>query len=238
MKTLVIGDIHGCHAEMLDLIDLAGLTEGDRIIALGDIVDRGPSSLSVVRFFQGNAVAKCILGNHEAKHIQIFHGTLNASASQEIARQQMNKEEYGDMIRYFESLPIFVELPEALLIHGLLEPGVALKEQQKNVLIGSMSGERFISQQYPKPWYEYDFGEKPVIAGHHDYSKKGLPTIVRDRIFLIDTGCCQGKNLTGLILPDFKIISVKSKKNYWSLAKQEYQRIKSRTILDEDTSSF
>jgi hypothetical protein len=41
MKTLVIGDIHGCFAELQELLEAAGLLEGDAIIALGDIVDRG-----------------------------------------------------------------------------------------------------------------------------------------------------------------------------------------------------
>ena len=51
MKTFVIGDIHGCFAELQDLLDKAGIAEGDHIIALGDIVDRGPDTPQVLEFF-------------------------------------------------------------------------------------------------------------------------------------------------------------------------------------------
>lgn len=38
MKTLVIGDLHGCYVELAELLD-PGLSSSDEIIALGDIVD-------------------------------------------------------------------------------------------------------------------------------------------------------------------------------------------------------
>ncbi len=48
MKRLVIGDVHGCYEELLDLVDRAGLAEGDEIIGIGDFVDRGPDSPKVL----------------------------------------------------------------------------------------------------------------------------------------------------------------------------------------------
>lgn len=38
LRTLLIGDIHVCYQELLNLIDQAGLTGADRVIALGDFV--------------------------------------------------------------------------------------------------------------------------------------------------------------------------------------------------------
>ncbi|MBI4864540.1 MAG: metallophosphoesterase [Candidatus Riflebacteria bacterium] len=52
-KRLLIGDIHGCFRELQDLLDEAGLAESDEIIALGDIVDRGPDSVRVLDFVAG-----------------------------------------------------------------------------------------------------------------------------------------------------------------------------------------
>ena len=51
MKTFIIGDIHGCFTELQELLDKAGIADDDRIIALGDIVDRGPDSVQVLDFF-------------------------------------------------------------------------------------------------------------------------------------------------------------------------------------------
>jgi len=49
-RCLVIGDIHGCYAELLDLLDRAGLGTGDWILAVGDVLDRGPDSQQVLDF--------------------------------------------------------------------------------------------------------------------------------------------------------------------------------------------
>ncbi len=224
MKTLVIGDIHGCYSELLELIEKAGLGEDDRLIALGDLVDRGPASLSVLRFFRDQPRRSSLLGNHERKHLQAWEKGSFLSASQLQVKEQFGEALYAEAIRYFETLPLFIELPEAILIHGGLEPGMALDRQQAQVLAGSMSGETYLAGKFPEPWYSLYHGEKPVIAGHHDYSKTGTPLVINDRVFLIDTGCCFGKRLTGLMLPDFRLVSVKSRANYWGLARQSRRR--------------
>ena len=44
--TLVVGDIHGCYLELLDLLDRAGLGADGEVLAVGDILDRGPAGPS------------------------------------------------------------------------------------------------------------------------------------------------------------------------------------------------
>jgi len=51
MKTMIIGDIHGCFNELQALLDKTGVADDDRILALGDIVDRGPDSVQVLDLF-------------------------------------------------------------------------------------------------------------------------------------------------------------------------------------------
>ena len=207
------------------MLDKAGITAQDKIIALGDLVDRGPDSMEVVHFFTTHKNAACILGNHEAKHINIFWGTLKPAPSQQLVIQKITTLEHAEMVNYFESLPQYLELDNAIIIHGMLEPDIPLKQQQKKVLIGATAGELLFKRKYEKPWYEYPHGDKPIIAGHHDYSGTGKPMVINDKIFLIDTGCCYGNNLTGLLLPEFRLISVKSRKNYWGIARQSYRKI-------------
>jgi len=48
VRQLIVGDIHGCYAELCALLDLAGLSSEDEIVAIGDIVDRGPESPQVL----------------------------------------------------------------------------------------------------------------------------------------------------------------------------------------------
>src|ERR1051326_6825064 len=53
MKSYVIGDIHGCANELRHLIDALPLVAGDRVIFLGDYIDRGPDSHGVVSYLLG-----------------------------------------------------------------------------------------------------------------------------------------------------------------------------------------
>ena len=214
MKYLVIGDIHGCYDELMELIEISGISADDHIIALGDIVDRGPDSPKVVEFFRTASNASAILGNHERKHIRSHKGITSPATSQYLARLQFVDNQYIEAIKYFETLPLYIDLPEATLIHGALEPGVELSMQDVKVITGNIGGEKYLNKKYSKPWYELYDGEKPVIAGHINYNGNDTPMIYKDRIFFIDTSCCQGYSLTGIILPDFRICSVKSSKCY------------------------
>lgn len=124
MPTLIIGDLHGCAAELLDLLDKSGLASDDPIIAIGDLVDRGPDSPGVLRFFQQTPNAHSILGNHERKHIRVLRGEIPPAPSQVIARQQIGEAGYPAAVAFMDNLPRFLELPEATLVHGFWEPGV------------------------------------------------------------------------------------------------------------------
>ena len=65
-RILVVGDIHGCMDELLELISAAGLdlSAGDTVVATGDLVSKGPKSAEVVRWFVSNGQYS-VLGNHD-----------------------------------------------------------------------------------------------------------------------------------------------------------------------------
>ena len=73
MRTLVIGDIHGC-SKALDLVlKLAQVRKSDTIITLGDYVDRGPDSKGVIErllWLQKQCRLIPIVGNHEIMMLQ------------------------------------------------------------------------------------------------------------------------------------------------------------------------
>ncbi len=214
-RRLIIGDIHGCYSELLALLDEAGIGDDDEIIAVGDIVDRGPAPAEVLAFFRERPHVTALRGNSEHKHILSARGELAPGRSQKIVREQLGKD-YERAVDFMRSFPVYIDMPEAIIIHGLWEPGVPLKSQQEQVLCGTEAGEAYIKESYPEPWYAGYSGDKPLLVGHHDYLKTGKPLRHKSGVWGLDTGCCYGGRLTGLLLPDFKVVSVPAARNYWS----------------------
>ena len=223
MQTLVIGDIHGCYVEMLALLEKAGLGDGDSIIAVGDIVDRGPETPQVLDFFRQNGASRALMGNHERKHVRAARHEVRLSISQIISREQFG-EAYADAVVWMGTLPLFIELAEAIIVHGYLEPGLALSQQNPSVLCGTMGGDKILRERYERPWYELYQDAKPVIVGHYNYSRSDQPFVYKDRVFGLDTDCVHGKPLTGLLLPAFRFVSVPSRGNLWTQVRRDYKR--------------
>ncbi len=222
MQQLIIGDIHGCHDELQELLDRAGLGAGDEIIALGDAVDRGPDSVGVLALLREHPGASSIQGNHERKHVRSFAGELCPALSQQITRRQLGEAAYPRACAFMAAMPRHRLLDEALLVHGFWEPGVALDDQRDTVVIGTLSGQRHLDRTLERPWYELYDGDRPLICGHHDYLRSGQPLVYRDRVFGLDTSCCRGGALTGLLLPGWRIISVPARADHWSATQRRY----------------
>ncbi len=66
MSTYVIGDIHGCYDEFTQMLDKIALSDGDRLLLVGDYIDRGPDSLKMLRWLEHcPANVTPVRGNHD-----------------------------------------------------------------------------------------------------------------------------------------------------------------------------
>ena len=86
----LIGDVQGCDEALGRLLAEIGFSASrDRIVVLGDLVNRGPASLAVLRRLAGyGASATCLLGNHDLHLIAVAHG----------ARQLQRGDTVGDVL--------------------------------------------------------------------------------------------------------------------------------------------
>lgn len=216
MRKFIIGDIHGCFDELIELTKKVGLKDDDLLISLGDIVDRGNKSKEVYEYFLNRPNSIVLIGNHERKHQNKI-----LSYAQEIVKVQFGKD-YEQFLKWLDTLNYYYETEEAIIIHAFFEHDKKLKEQKQEVLSGSTSGDRYLGKKYSaeKYWTEFYNGAKPIIYGHHVVGD--IPKILNNT-FGIDTGACHGNYLTAIELPGFIIHQVKAKKDYWKEEQKKWQ---------------
>lgn len=215
-RTIVIGDIHGCFDELLELLEVVDIRPDDRLVSVGDLVDRGPAPGDVVGLFRERPNSVVVMGNHERKHVRgIF------SYAQEITRLQLG-DQYAETVDWMRTLPYYFENEHVRVVHAAMLPGIPLGDQREEVLCGSTRGERELTTLFPDShWYDHYTDARPVAFGHH---VTGQEPMIRDgRIFGLDTGACHGWNLTALCLPGFTVHSVKARADHWSATKRQWQ---------------
>jgi len=219
--TLIVGDIHGCYNEFRDLLDKSGISDDEPIIALGDLFDKGPKPHKVFEFFVKHRHARSIRGNHEQRHLFMAQGIMKMTLAQAITKEKFGSR-YASALNYMRSLPTYLELPDALLVHAYYEPKRLPHYQRPYVLVGTIGGDIYMRSQVKGKWYkQYDW-HKPIICGHRDYTGKRSPFIIEGRVYGIDTQCVFGGQLTAIRLPQWEIISVSAYRNHWSRVRKRY----------------
>jgi serine/threonine protein phosphatase 1 len=216
MNTLIVGDIHGCHLELLDLLAKAGIGEGDLLVSVGDLVDRGPDPGAVVDLFRSRPGSVALMGNHERKHAR---GVL--SYGQEVTRQQLAGRYEAD-VAWMRALPYHLERPDVRAVHLGHFPGTPLDEVPEDVRAGTSSGEARLRERFgAAPWWEHYHDAVPIAFGHHVVGRE--PLVVRDRVFGLDTGACHGGALSGLLLPSMRLVSVPARADHWAAVRSAWQ---------------
>lgn len=187
MRTLIIGDIHGCLGALNLVLEAAG--PADRIITLGDYVDRGPDSRGVLDRLielqdQGKLIA--IRGNHDLMMVGsaqsrsaghwLFHGgreTLESYFTTE--KQDWPKAVPASHWDFLSNLVDFHEGDDFFCVHARVEAGLALEDQPESALFW---------EKLEEPVAHYT--GKTMICGHTKLAN-GLPLRLPQTI-AIDTG--------------------------------------------------
>ncbi|MGZ8868974.1 MAG: symmetrical bis(5'-nucleosyl)-tetraphosphatase, partial [Thermoanaerobaculia bacterium] len=156
-----IGEIQGCHAEFRDLLDLIGFsTTEDRLWLVGDLVNRGPGSLEVLREVMalGDA-AVTVLGNHDLHLLTVAAGHRSAHRGDTIAGI-LAAPDRAALLEWLMHRPLVTVEEERLMVHaGLLPswtPAAALMASAEvEARLASEDAGRFLSVLYgdePSTW--------------------------------------------------------------------------------------
>src|SRR4051794_17580587 len=87
-KTILVGDIHGCVDELRDLLRAAGYRLGDPLVAVGDLVAKGPDSQGVLQLLR-ESKARAVLGNHDAHALRARRQSAAGDRDIKAERQQV-----------------------------------------------------------------------------------------------------------------------------------------------------
>ncbi len=125
MSTYVIGDVQGCNAELGELLALIRFNaDSDHVYFVGDLVNRGPDSVGVLRRVKalaGQGAAESVLGNHDFFLIMAMEGfsKLHPGDTLDQVLQQPDARALVDWLRH---RPLLLELPSHLIVHAGLLP--------------------------------------------------------------------------------------------------------------------
>lgn len=218
-RTFVIGDIHGCHQALVDLLGLINADfDRDRLIFLGDYVDRGPDSRGVIdellMLQQQFRTTITLKGNHEEVLLNFLAGRdmdfyLSIGGRETLLSYGCSEPfDYTSILdipsshqQFLYNLLPYWEDEHCIYVHAGLRPAIHLTQQTPDWLYWAAGG-KFVSQGY-------DFGKR-VIFGH---SVLPSPLIEPQKIG-IDTGCVYGGSLSCLVLPEVEFVQVPCRK-YW-----------------------
>jgi len=129
MKIWVIGDLHGCYDSFCALLQTIGLRPQDRVICLGDLINRGPKSAQILELFCNDPRFSCILGNHDWAFILsnlAKTGPIHSDFKELSESSQVLK-----WIAWLRNQPFSRVLGSYFLVHAGCWPLWSLEEHQK-----------------------------------------------------------------------------------------------------------
>jgi protein phosphatase len=241
----IIGDVHGCYDELTALLARLGhamqpppdsdrgavpapVERGGRtIVYLGDLVDRGPKSVEVLRGVMRMAEtgrALCVPGNHDMKLLRVLNGrkvALSDDLAETMAQMASEPPEFVERVRAFLGGLVshyVLDGRRLVVAHAGMKremQGRVSERIRSFALYGETTGE---TDAWGLPvrvnWAEEYRGRAMVVYGH---------TPVREpqwahHTINIDTGCVFGGRLTALRYPECELVSVPAARAYYAAA--------------------
>lgn len=129
MTWYAVGDIQGCLDPLRRLLDaLCFEPARDRLLAVGDLVNRGPASLETLRWLRGLGPAfDSVLGNHDLHLLAVAAGVRNAQAKDTLV-PILEAPDRDELLLWLRQRPLLLERRGFVLTHAGIPPQWSLAE--------------------------------------------------------------------------------------------------------------
>jgi len=199
-RTIIVGDVHGCRAELEELLAEVAFASDDRLVMVGDLVVRGPDprgTLALVRLL-GARVAR---GNHEDRLLRYRADPRRFPVGERTraTAASLAEEDWA----FLKSMPLWIDLPEhgVRVVHAGVVPGVPIEAQSPRVLLymrGLDRKGRPDEERGGRLWGEVYEGPPHMVFGHNALDRLQLHPWATG----LDTGCVYGGALSALVLAE------------------------------------
>lgn len=235
-RCIIIGDIHGCFEELLELLEKLKIEKSDTVISVGDFLDRGNNPSDCLDLWMKEKYYS-VLGNHDKRYIDWYEG--KEVSFQEKFSETINKlSKSSKYYTYLKSLPKIIRITNMnmVVVHAALDINYTninkmIDNSISNILLrGRYIRKEMNNYKYLKLgediktdclWFNYYQNDSKIVYGHTPTENSEI--CIANNTYGIDTGCCYGKYLTALVIDKETITSVKvkSKKVYVTKTKKE-----------------
>lgn len=233
-RRIFIGDVQGCREPLERLLAKLRFEQGqDRLWFAGDLVNKGPDSLGVLRLARSIG-AENVLGNHDV--LLLERAAERSSESTPHLDPILAADDREVLIGWLFARPVMVHLGDLVVVHAAVRPGwTDLQERAADLRLRfdaawdagrspftdadvrfavtaryCTADGRQSDSDWPPPgqpwrnWADLYGGTETVVFGH--FARQGL--LVRPRLRGLDTGCVYGGTLTAWIAEEDRLVSV------------------------------
>lgn len=231
-RRIFIGDIQGCLRELEQLLELVAFDPAaDELHPVGDLVNRGPDSLGVLRLLKSLG-AGGVLGNHDVHLLRTAAGMRRPGPTERM-EGILEAPDRDELLEWLSARPWCREWDDLICIHGGIHPdwehpaqllkGIPPTHPTKDadfaVLVrscdesGNMPPKDAVDPAPPfVPWWQL-YEQRPqesrrVVFGH--WARQGL--LMRDKVIGLDSGCVYGGELSAWIPEEARLEQVSAQR--------------------------
>lgn len=202
-RTFIIGDIHGCYEEFINLVNENGYSKNDVVISVGDLNDRGPHSDCAIYRFASGIIDNhySIRGNHDDKLIRWLRGNKVNAESLQSTINQLGDIDKDRLYYKMMDLPYIIKLgSNNYITHAGFNPNYHPMNNSKEFSMYARHYDpvkkTFTHDQNHKYWFDYKTDDNNYFFGHIIFDE--MPKI--DKVYALDGGCYKGGPLRAAVL--------------------------------------